>query len=139
MVAVGDLEPHPDSPHQTPRFRILLADNRAAQALAELLRSLDHLDGAGWTEQDFDDLTEAIASDNAVALTSDRAPAQGGGGADQAGTGARDEEELPEPDDAETYTRPSVWGVVVTCDSEAQQVQLLNQLAGQGWNVRALM
>ncbi|MEV0379786.1 ParB N-terminal domain-containing protein [Nonomuraea sp. NPDC050643] len=127
-------------------LRILLADNRTAeiggyddQALAELLRSLDDLDGTGWTEQDLDDLAEAIASDNAVALTSDRAPTPGGGRADQAGTGARDEEELPEPGDAETHTRPSVWGVVVTCDSEAQQVQLLNQLAGQGWNVRALM
>ncbi|MFB4284869.1 ParB/RepB/Spo0J family partition protein [Nonomuraea sp. MTCD27] len=127
-------------------LRILLADNRTAeiggyddQALAELLRGLDDLDGTGWTEQDLDDLAEAIAVDDAVALTSEGAPAQGGGRADQAGADASDEEELPEPGDAETHTRPVVWGVVVTCDSEAQQVQLLNQLAGQGWNVRALM
>lgn len=125
-------------------LRILLADNRTAeiggyddQALAELLRSLDDLDGTGWTEQDLDDLADAIAADNAVALSPDRAPAPGGGRADQAGTD--DEEELPEPGDAETHTRPVVWGVVVTCDSEAQQVQLLNQLAGQGWSARALM
>ncbi|GAA5046481.1 hypothetical protein HNP84_009729 [Thermocatellispora tengchongensis] len=127
--------------------RIMLADNRTAefgayddQALAELLRGLDDLDGTGWTEQDLDDLAEAIAADNAaVALAPGGAPAPGGGRADQAGTGARAEEELPEPGDAETHTRPVVWGVVVTCDSEAQQVQLLDQLAGQGWNVRALM
>ncbi|WP_214317063.1 ParB/RepB/Spo0J family partition protein [Nonomuraea sediminis] len=202
MVPVGDLEPHPDNPHegdvdviaesiakngfygtvlvqasrmriiagehrwrgakangleQVPALvidvdddtatRIMLADNRTAefgayddQALAELLRGLDDLDGTGWTEQDLDDLAEAIASDNAVvALTPEGASAPGGGRADQAGSGARAEEELPEPGDAETHTRPVVWGVVVTCDSEAQQVQLLNQLAGQGWNVRALM
>ncbi|MEV0347816.1 ParB N-terminal domain-containing protein [Nonomuraea sp. NPDC050680] len=127
-------------------LRILLADNRTAeiggyddQALAELLHSLGDLDGTGWTEQDFDDLAEAIASDNVVALTSEGSPAPGGGRADQAGTDARAEEELPEPGNAESHTRPVVWGVVVTCDSEAQQVQLLDQLAGQGWNVRALM
>ncbi|MFD0478024.1 ParB/RepB/Spo0J family partition protein [Nonomuraea thailandensis] len=57
-------------------LRILLADNRTAeiggyddQALAELLRSLDDLDGTGWTEQDLDDLADAIAADNAVALS----------------------------------------------------------------------
>ncbi|MBT2234774.1 ParB/RepB/Spo0J family partition protein [Nonomuraea sp. NEAU-A123] len=202
MVPVGDLEPHPDNPHQSDvdviaesiekngfygtilvqqsrmriiagehrwrgakvkglgqvpalildvdddaALRILLADNRTAeiggyddQALAELLRGLGDLDGTGWTEQDLDDLAEAIAADNAaVTLAPEDSPATGGGRADQAGTGARAEEELPEPGDAETHARPSVWGAVVTCDSEAQQVQLLNQLAGQGWNVRALM
>ncbi|MFC7108042.1 ParB/RepB/Spo0J family partition protein [Nonomuraea rubra] len=124
--------------------RIMLADNRTAEfgayddhALADLLHGLDDLDGTGWTEQDLDDLADAIAADNAVALGPERAPVPGGGRADQAG--ADDEEELPEPGDAETHTRPVVWGVVVTCDSEAEQVQLLNQLTGQGWNVRALM
>ncbi|UBU16657.1 ParB/RepB/Spo0J family partition protein [Nonomuraea gerenzanensis] len=199
MVAVGDLEPHPDNPHrgdvdviaksiekngfygtilvqksrmriiagehrwrgakakglaQVPALildvdddaalRILLADNRTAeiggyddQALTELLRSLNHLDGTGWTEQDLDDLADAIAADNAVALTPDRAPASGGGRADQAGTD--DEEELPEPGDAETYTRPVVWGVVVTCENEAEQIELLGRMVEQGYKVRALM
>ncbi|MGW0807381.1 hypothetical protein [Nonomuraea sp. NPDC002799] len=59
------------------------------------------------------------------------------GGDDQAGTD--DDEELPEPGDADTYTRPVEWGAVVTCDSEAQQVRLLDQLAGQSWSVRASM
>ncbi|MFG3438350.1 ParB/RepB/Spo0J family partition protein [Nonomuraea sp. NPDC047897] len=127
--------------------RIMLADNRTAEfggyddrALADLLRGLDDLDGTGWTEQDLDELTEAIAADNAAAVVPhDGASPAGAGRADQAGTGARAEEELPERGDVETQTRPAVWGVVVTCDDEAQQVQLLNQLAGQGWNVRALM
>jgi hypothetical protein len=89
-------------------LRILLADNRTAEiggyddpALAELLRSLDDLDGTGWTEQDLDDLADAIAADNAVALTPERAPTPGSGRADQAGTD--DEEELPEPGDADAY------------------------------------
>ncbi|MEV0231214.1 ParB/RepB/Spo0J family partition protein [Nonomuraea sp. NPDC050786] len=196
MVPVGDLEPHPDNPHQgdveviarsiekngfygtvlvqasrmriiagehrwrgaktkglgqvpalifdvddDTALRILLADNRTAEigwyddpALAELLRGLDDLDGTGWTEQDLRRPGRSDRADNAaVALAAGGAPAPGGGRADQAGSDARDEEEWSGRGDADRQERPAVWGVVVTCDTEAQQVQLLNQVAGQGW------
>lgn len=34
---------------------------------------------------------------------------------------------------------PTVWGVVVTCESEAEQVELLERLTEEGRSVRALM
>lgn len=46
---------------------------------------------------------------------------------------------LPEPGDADTSEMPAAWGVVVECDSEAQQADLLGRLAGDGLKVRALM
>jgi hypothetical protein len=35
--------------------------------------------------------------------------------------------------------RPEVWGIVVTCDNETEQTRLLERLADEGWQVRALM
>ncbi|TMR08389.1 hypothetical protein ETD86_48050 [Nonomuraea turkmeniaca] len=40
---------------------------------------------------------------------------------------------------AERVEPPTVWGVVVTCDSEAEQVELLERLSAEGHSVRALM
>jgi hypothetical protein len=34
---------------------------------------------------------------------------------------------------------PTVWGVIVTCDGEAEQVELLERLTAEGHAVRALM
>jgi hypothetical protein len=46
---------------------------------------------------------------------------------------------LPEPGDAEVSAYPMQWGVIVEVDNEAQQVQLLTKLTGEGWRVRALI
>ncbi|TDC96104.1 hypothetical protein E1292_38630 [Nonomuraea deserti] len=40
---------------------------------------------------------------------------------------------------AEQVEPPTVWGVVVACDSGAEQVELLEQLTEEGHSVRALM
>jgi 3',5'-cyclic AMP phosphodiesterase CpdA len=51
----------------------------------------------------------------------------------------RPDEELPEPGDADEDVRPEVWGIIVTCDNETEQTRLLERLADEGWQVRALM
>jgi ParB-like chromosome segregation protein Spo0J len=45
----------------------------------------------------------------------------------------------PVPGDAPVDDMPAVYGVVITCDDEAQQAELLAQLDGEGYKVRALM
>jgi ParB-like chromosome segregation protein Spo0J len=50
-----------------------------------------------------------------------------GGGADGDGSD-------PDPDPP-----MDMWGIVVDCDSEQQQGELLERLAGEGFNVRALL
>lgn len=47
--------------------------------------------------------------------------------------------EAPELGDAEVDELPAVWGVVVECQDEDQQVSLLRRLDGEGLKVRALM
>jgi len=42
-------------------------------------------------------------------------------------------------DDAPTDEMPERWGVIVECQTEAQQARLLAELDGQGFSVRALM
>lgn len=74
------------------------------------------LTAAGYSDDDLAALIEGIARD-----TGDRA------------------EELPEPGDADEDVRPEVWGIVVTCDGEEEQTRLLERLADEGWQVRALM
>jgi ParB-like chromosome segregation protein Spo0J len=46
---------------------------------------------------------------------------------------------LPPPGDADITEFPQSWGVMVDCDDEMQQVELLDRLAGEGFRVRALM
>jgi ParB-like chromosome segregation protein Spo0J len=48
-------------------------------------------------------------------------------------------EQLPEPGDAEVEDLPALYGVSVECDTEEQQAELLERLAGEGLRVRALM
>lgn len=49
------------------------------------------------------------------------------------------EKNLPPPGDADIMEFPSIWGVIIECDGEAQQVELLNRLTAEGLRVRALM
>jgi ParB-like chromosome segregation protein Spo0J len=104
-------------------LRINLVDNRAAelggyddQALDALLRQLDDPFGSGWLDTEI-----------AVMLADDSAPAPLPG------------DRLPEPGDAPVDVRPEVWGVIVTCPDEQAQTALLETLAEQGWDVRALV
>lgn len=46
---------------------------------------------------------------------------------------------LPEPGDQEVDETERLFGVVVTCRSEEEQVQLLERLADEGFDVRALV
>lgn len=46
---------------------------------------------------------------------------------------------LPDPGDAPTAPIPQVWGVVVSCACEEEQVDLLERLAGEGYDVKALL
>ncbi|WP_297775428.1 hypothetical protein [Mycobacterium sp.] len=41
--------------------------------------------------------------------------------------------------DADVDPEPDVWGVVVECDNEDAQVELLERLDAEGYNVRALL
>ncbi|MER6514723.1 hypothetical protein ABT158_48500 [Nonomuraea sp. NPDC001636] len=103
----------------------LIANNRTTEKggweermLAEVLADVrdadpDLLSATGYTA---DDLTRMAAADD-----------------------HRPEEELPEPGDADEDVRPEVWGIIVTCDNEEEQTRLLERLADEGWQVRALM
>ncbi|MFI6182558.1 hypothetical protein ACIA8R_44015 [Nonomuraea sp. NPDC051191] len=103
----------------------LIANNRTTERggweermLAEVLADVrdadpDLLAATGYTA---DDLTQMAAADD-----------------------HRPEEELPEPGDADEDVRPEVWGIVVTCANETEQTRLLERLADEGWQVRALM
>jgi ParB-like chromosome segregation protein Spo0J len=42
-------------------------------------------------------------------------------------------------DDADEDDIPAAYGVIVTCETEAQQARLLEQLDGEGFKVRALV
>ncbi|MET7334348.1 hypothetical protein [Nonomuraea sp. NPDC005650] len=107
----------------------LIANNRTTEKggweermLAEVLADVrdanpDLLLAAGYTDDDLADLADAIAGEDG----SDR------------------EEALPDPGDADEDVRPEVWGIIVTCDNEEEQTRLLERLADEGWQVRALM
>lgn len=47
--------------------------------------------------------------------------------------------DMPDPGDADTDPGLDRWGVIVECDSERDQVRLLERLGGEGWTVRALI
>ncbi|HEY1292971.1 MAG TPA: ParB/RepB/Spo0J family partition protein [Chloroflexota bacterium] len=46
---------------------------------------------------------------------------------------------MPAPGDADTDATEHLFGVVVTCSDEAQQVELLERLTEEGYDVRALV
>ncbi|GGK90407.1 hypothetical protein Ppa06_58000 [Planomonospora parontospora subsp. parontospora] len=116
----------------------LIANNRTSErggweddVLAEMLASIAEsdarlLDSTGYSAADLEDLEAALAADLPPSFTDDDG-------------GMEREEELPEPGDAPTEERATVWGIVVTCDTEEQQAGLLERLTDEGWNVRALM
>ncbi|MFJ5532435.1 ParB/RepB/Spo0J family partition protein [Streptomyces sp. NPDC093261] len=98
--------------------RINLADNRTSElgsmdgdALLELLQAADAEEGLDGTGYTDEDLSALLGR----------------------------VEELPPEGDAATEDMPGVWGVVVECDDEHQQTELLERLAGEGWRVRALI
>ncbi|MFI8459042.1 ParB N-terminal domain-containing protein [Kitasatospora sp. NPDC085464] len=102
--------------------RINLADNRLSElgtfdddALAELLQAMADdggLDGTGYTTADLDQL---LADDDAA-------------------TSAAIEGDADQGDDDH-----GLWGVIVTCANEDEQVELLDRLSAEGRHVRALI
>lgn len=64
---------------------------------------------------------------------------------DLSGTGYSDDElrkllgDKPTEGDADVDDSPSVYGVIVECNTEAQQITLLDKLSEEGFTVRALM
>lgn len=50
-----------------------------------------------------------------------------------------DELGMPEPGDADIDDDDTVWGVVITCTDEAQQVELLDRFRTEGLSAKALM
>jgi ParB-like chromosome segregation protein Spo0J len=117
-------------------LKLNLADNRYEQIgerdkaeLAELVAQLEgDYTGTGYTE---DSVTSLLALLE---------------GEEQA-SGAHYDEELgedsgrPEADDVLSGDQdaPGSWGVVVMCESETQQAELLQRLSGEGHTVRALI
>lgn len=103
--------------------RIVLADNRTADLGGydndELLELLDGLEG--------DTLTEQLAG---TAYSEDYLNALLGGNAP---------EELPEPGDAEVTDPLINYGIVVECDNEREQMELLERFMEEGLECRAIM
>jgi len=99
----------------------LLADNRASELggwidaeLAIVLRDLDAADSelrelVGWTDSQLSDLVDGL------------------------------DDPLPDEGDAPVDDLPAVWGVIVECDDEQQQTDLLQRLSDEGLRVRALI
>jgi ParB-like chromosome segregation protein Spo0J len=107
-----------DLSHEEAR-KILLADNKLARdsefderALAELLGSLEDLEGTGWSDEEFVKLVEGLDDDS---------------------------EDLPEPGDADTDDLENTWGVIITCGTEDEQVEMLQRFTDEGLNVRAIV
>jgi ParB-like chromosome segregation protein Spo0J len=109
-------------------LRIMLADNRTTrlgqddpEALANLLQEIldgaGSLAGTGFTDDDLASIFEGLDPDETLPSE----PAAGRSGRDQSG-------ELKEQ-----------FQVLVTCDSEQKQAQLLEELGAKGWNCRALI
>lgn len=46
---------------------------------------------------------------------------------------------LPPPGDADIMDFPQQWGVIVTCDDETTQAELLTRLSAEGFAVRAML
>ncbi|MBB5081356.1 hypothetical protein [Nonomuraea endophytica] len=115
-----------------------------ADAEAYLIANNHLSEKGGWHEQGLADMLASIAAIDAQLLaatgynTDDLADLEEALNADRP-TFDEDDEPLPEPGDADEEDRPTVWGVVVTCENEDQQVELLQRMVKQGYKVRALM
>lgn len=100
--------------------RILLADNRtndiagydddALLAILEECRAEENLLGTGYDDKFVDDLLKKVQA-----------------------------EPLPDTGDADDDPLTEGWGVIVECDSESQQMRLLEQLNSEGLQCRALI
>lgn len=103
----------------TEAFAFALADNRTAElggydpdALAEMLNEVagsDAFAATGYTQDDLDRLVDQITP------------------------------VLPEPGDADIEDLPAAWGVIIECDSEMEQTDMLQRFADEGLRVRAVM
>ncbi|MGW4639573.1 hypothetical protein ACWEN6_13645 [Sphaerisporangium sp. NPDC004334] len=112
------------------------ASRSDADAEAYLIANNHTSERGGWLEEMLVEVLDDIAGVDADLLA---ATGYSDKDLENMRAALEDEETLPEPDDADTDERPAVWGVVVTCENEDQQVELLERLTKQGYQVRALM
>ncbi|MDK4244090.1 ParB/Srx family N-terminal domain-containing protein [Corynebacterium pseudodiphtheriticum] len=102
--------------------RIVLADNRTADLgdydnteLKELLQLVDHdLDGTGYDYDDLEDIAERLNPSDDGSI-------------------------LPEPGDAENEDMNMSYAVVVECEDENEQTELLEKFMEEGLKCKAIM
>lgn len=102
--------------------RIVLADNRTADLgdydnaeLAELLEFVEHdLDGTGYDYDDLEDIAERLNPSDDGSI-------------------------LPEPGDAENEDMNMSYAVVVECEDENEQTELLEKFMEEGLKCKAIM
>ena len=101
-----------------------------AEASAYLVADNRHTELGGWDHDALAKLLDDIGDPILVDLV--------GWNLDEL-AGLLDDEAMPDEGDADTTPIPVVWGVAVTCQSEAEQVELLERLSGEGYEVKTLI
>ena len=128
---------------------ILLVDNRASDVgeydtdlIAELLaEKVDEgaLSATGWTEEALDELLALANSQEADdGGEGDKSTSASPATPPTGSSGSGSQPKMPPPGDAETKNIPDEWGVIVTCDNEIDQTQLLEELLERGFECKSL-
>ena len=123
---------------------ILLVDNRASDVgeydtdlIAELLaEKVDEgaLGATGWTEAALDELlalANTLETDDGGEGDTSSSPSSSTPPSGPSTSGSQPK--MPPPGDAETKDIPDEWGVIVTCENEIDQTQLLEELLERGF------
>lgn len=101
------------------------------EAAAYLVADNRHTELGGWDNEALAKLLDDIGDPDLVDLT--------GWDLDELSSLLDDTEEMPDEGDAGTEPTDIVWGIAVTCRNEQEQTDLLQRLADEGYQVRALM
>lgn len=107
------------------------ASRSDADAAAYLVADNRHTELGGWNHYALAELLDSIGDPDLVDLT--------GWDLEELGKILNDDETMPDEGDADTDVKAQLWGVAVTCRDEQQQVELLQRLDAEGYDVRALM
>lgn len=124
--------------------RIVLADNRTSDLaayddliLTELLESLDDLDGTGYTEDDL--LPEDFPPDDAPTVVDDDSDDEGASSSSRVDRDNDPTKDTVTYGDADVEAQPMNYAIVVECDDEATQRELLTRFLDEGLTCRAIM
>lgn len=104
------------------------------EAAAYLVADNRHTELGGWDHDSLAQLLDEIGDPDLVDIT--------GWDLDELAASLDSVEEMPEAGDADTESpanKPMVWGVAITCRTEQEQVDLIERLSEDGYEVRALM